>query len=140
MRKMLNGISKFGLLSITSFVVNIGLTVFLHEVIGLVEEVAYPISLIVVFLINFVSLRHFVYDARSGSIRKQFATFLLSSLGFRGSEYLTFLLIHTWIGIRYTIAIVAISTTSAFVKFFYYKIFVFTARPKAGIVSSPRSF
>jgi hypothetical protein len=60
--------------------------------------------------------------------------YMLSAIGFRGLEYISFLMIHTWLDVQYVVAIIEIQGCSSLVKFFYYKVAVF--REKRATVSA----
>lgn len=125
MRDTLHAFRRFILATGLSVSANLGGTAFLHEVVGLSEEVAFGIMVVLVFFLNFFMMRHYVCCSSDGSLQRQFLFFLLSSLTFRGLEYLSFLLLHSVIGIQYLIAITGILGISFFCKFFFYRSFVF---------------
>lgn len=119
---------RFGLTSGLSFMINLGLTALLHEVVALSEEWAFAISLASVFLMNFLLLRHYVFDASSGDPRRQIALTAISSATFRGMEYLGFLLVHTMMSVHYLLAVGLVLGVSFLLKFFYYGNVVFANR------------
>jgi len=121
---MVKAAVRYAQVSCLSFVVNIGLTIFLHEVCAVPEEIAFAVAIVVVFLMNFTAMRHYIYKGSSGPLGGQFATFAVSSIGFRGTEYLGFLVLHSWLGFDYRVVVVGVTGVSAGVKFLYYK-FVF---------------
>jgi len=116
---------RFGMLSGLSFVANISITVLLHEGAGFPEELAFAIALVVVFVMNFLGCRLFVFNAQEGDPKRQFAMFLSSSVIFRLGEYLAFLLIHTLLGLYYIATIIAIKLFFTVIKFFFYRSAVF---------------
>ncbi len=118
---------RYAQISGLNFVVNIGLTIFLHEVCALPEEIAFAVALIVVFCMNFVAMRHYIYQGRNGPLGGQFATYTMSAIGFRGTEYLAFLALHSWLGFDYRVVVVGVTLVAAGVKFFCYR-FVFEGR------------
>ena len=107
-----------------SFVVNVGLTIVLHEVCVLPEELAYAVALVVVFLMNFFAMRHYIYNGTRGTVGRQFAVYTGSAIGFRLSEYVVFLVLHTWLLGDYRMVVIGIATVAASAKFLYYR-FVF---------------
>ena len=109
----------------TSFGANIGLTVFFHEYLGLTETTSFGVTLFIVFLSNFFLMRYYVYGASNTSPRRQFSLYLASSLGFRGLEYVSFLVVHTLLNIQYIIGIVGVLGGSFLVKFIWYRKIVF---------------
>lgn len=126
---------RFCLTTVLSMVVNFGLTIALHELARWPEELAYAVALVTVLLMNFVLLRSYVFSARHIEPGRQLALFALSTAGFRLSEYLAFLLLHTWLGMYYVLAMFLVQGTAFVTKFFYYGRLVFPDRrdgePKA---------
>lgn len=130
----MSSFTRYVIITGLSFVTNLGLTVFLTEVITFPEEVSYAIALVTVFVMNFLFMRYYIYVSREGSAKRQFMMYTLSAIGFRGLEYISFLMIHTWFGVQYALAIIEIQVCSSIVKFFYYKVVVF--RQKRETVSA----
>jgi putative flippase GtrA len=120
--------ARFVVLSGISFSINLGLTSGLHELAKVKEEIAFAVALAVVLVTNFIGMRYFVYTGRQGNVIKQFVSFLLSSSGFRGLEYVLFLVLHTWLGLAYRLAIIATLATTFVTKFFFYGAVVFSRR------------
>jgi putative flippase GtrA len=128
MKRTVLGLVRFGALGAVTFATNVGLTVFLHEVMRLSEEFAFALSLVTVFSISFVACRYIVFEnAWEGDPRNQVFLFLVSSLGFRGIEYVMFLLLHSLLGIYYLVALTTVLIVSFFAKFLYYRRAVFVA-------------
>lgn len=122
---MLMSLLRFGLLSGLSLVVSVGLTVVLHEAVGMLEEWAFGISLVVVFAVNFVACKYWVFEGKAGDLKRQLVIFALSSAGFRLAEYLGFLLVHTVLGVYYLWAMIGLKSAVVLSKFFYYRAVVF---------------
>ncbi len=116
---------RFGLLSAGGFLLNLGLTTTLHEVLGVREELAFALALATVFVTNFLGLRYFVFRAGETSAARQLTLFGLSSLGFRSLEYAIFLLLHTWLAVFYPVAIVATLVASLLLKYVCFKRIIF---------------
>ncbi|MBV5308286.1 GtrA family protein [Chromatium okenii] len=110
--------------TILSATLSIGLPIFFHEVINILEEVAVALSFAVVLLVNFFTVRYFVF-AVNGSVAKQVGRFIFSSMIFRALEYVIFLLIFSLMQINYILAIVITLSLSLLVKFYFQKFFVF---------------
>jgi putative flippase GtrA len=126
MKKTALELVRFGALGGVTLAMNVALTAFLHEVVRLSEEFAFALSLVTVFSISFVACRHGVFEnARAGDPRSQAFFYLMSSLGFRGTEYIMFLLLHSFLGIYYIVALPTILIISFFAKFLYYRRIVF---------------
>ena len=122
---------RFAMLSGSSFLMNFGLTALLSEVARLRSEVSFLIALIVVFFVNFLAMRYWVYGGGCPRARffPQMATFLGSSLGFRASEYAAFLVLHTALGLHYALAVPSILILASLAKFLFYRAAVFAVRP-----------
>jgi len=121
----LEALLRYGLMSVNSFVINFGLTFSLHEFLALPEELAFAIGLITMLVINFVGFRYYVFKASAETAPQQMMRFFLTALGFRSSEYLTFMLVHTIMGVDYRVAVVGILALSTIAKFFCYRLLVF---------------
>jgi len=119
---MLKTLFRFFQFSCVSFVTNFGLTVALHEWGQVPEEAAFAIALAVVFVMNFLFMRWYVYETKAGAIWQQFGLYVCSAVVFRATEYGAFLLWHTWYGSDYRLAVLGISVISSGVKFFYYRL------------------
>ncbi|MCK5849855.1 MAG: GtrA family protein [Kiritimatiellae bacterium] len=117
-------------MSVLSFVVNVGTTVLLHERLKASAELAYAVALILVFVMNFLISRYIVFRAASGDATRQGLLFFVSSLSFRGVEYLLFLLIHTILDVWYVAAIICISIPMTLVKFVFHGKVVFVPKGK----------
>lgn len=114
---------RFGLTSALSAVITLGLPVLLHETLGVDPRIAVAIAFIVSFVVNFFTTQRFVFRTRgnSGAALRRFA---LSSLLFRGAEYVGFLaLFH--LGLPYYVAQVIVVGASFVAKFLTLRRFVF---------------
>jgi putative flippase GtrA len=123
-----NRLFRFGALGGVGFVVNLGLTALLHELVGLSEELSFAISLAAVFFGNFLSLRHLVFDASHGDPKRQLAHYAAASFCFRFAQWLSFLALHTWLGVPYLIAVAVVLGSWFLVKFFYYRSRIFKSQ------------
>ena len=118
---------RFAGLSAVSFGANLGLTVFLHEGVGVPQRGAYATALVCVFLLNFLGLRYVVYNSRKRTAPTQLLGFLMSSLAFRGTEYAVFwVLVGLGTG-HYAMLITCIAVLSAGLKFLFLRRTVFRA-------------
>lgn len=119
--------SKFGILSVLSVFLTLSVTITAHEVLTFTEEVSYCLALVVVFLVNFLGMRYFVYPKNNHKkhLVRQFLEFLITSFLFRSIEFLLFIVIHSWFGINYLIAIMLVMIVSIIGKFIFYKYTVF---------------
>jgi putative flippase GtrA len=110
--------------SVLSAAVSFGLPVLLHEVIGIDPRIAVAIGFVAAFAMNFVLIRRFVF-ARTSGARADLARFALTSLAFRGAEYLGFLLLFDSARLPYAAALLLTLGSSFCAKFFVQKHFVF---------------
>lgn len=123
--KTFGQLTGFGIFGLIGFGVNLCATTFLHEVFFVSVKIAYAAGLIAAILTNFYFCRNLVFQS-DGNPRHQLIVFVFSSFLFRGLEYGAFLLQEITIGLPYIVAIIIIHATSFFIKFFYYKLLVFT--------------
>jgi len=116
---------RFCVMTVIAFGIHVGVSALLHEGFHVAEELAVAVALITVFTGNYFLQRYYVYQAREGDPRRQLLLYFLSSLGFRGAEYLSFLLVHSVIGVQYLAAYIGVLLVSFMIKFFYYGNVVF---------------
>lgn len=122
---MLSGL-RFVSLGVLSFALVVGLTAALHELLGVAEEVSYLAALVAAFCVNFTGARYYVYRAAHAPIGRQLMRFLVSSVAFRGGEFLSFVLLHTMAGVQYLIAVGSIMVISFVLKYLFFRTFVFS--------------
>ena len=115
----------FLLLTGICFFLTVALSWLFHDLFQLREELAVGLMQIVVFLVSFAGCRNLVYRARDGQLSAQFLKFAISSVTFRGLEYLGFLVCHQVFGLQYLLAIVGVKFCAAIGKFFFYGVLVF---------------
>ncbi|MDX1682660.1 MAG: hypothetical protein R3336_06040, partial [Phycisphaeraceae bacterium] len=112
----------------------LGLTAALHEGLGASEEVAFAVALALVFVINFLVLRYFVYPGQTAPLGRQMAETLAASIGFRIGEYLAFLLFHTGFDLPYLPVAAGVLVASFLMKFGFYRQVIFRREPEATAV------
>ncbi len=122
--KTFGQLTGFGLLGAFSLGLNLFITMSLHEVLHVPVRIAYACGLLTVILTNFYFSRRIIFQSGT-NIWRQLIIFIASSFMFRGLEYGAFLFQEATINIEYIIAILLIHGASFFIKFFYYKLFVF---------------
>jgi putative flippase GtrA len=132
LRTHLTRAAKFFGLGAVSFTTNVGLTILLTEKMRMAPEAALAISMVVVFTMNFLANRYFVFDARSQEFHHQLVLFAIASGCFRAAEYLSFVICHRLLGIQYIAALVGILIVSMMVKFVVYQRVVFHGRAMTG--------
>ena len=117
---------RFGLSAIVGFAVGIFWVWLFHEFVGWPAEVAVIISIVLVAIQNFIVLKHYVYNTATERTYKGMMTqFALSVAGFRGLEYVIFLVFHTYLGLHYLYTIIAIRAVLMVGKFAFYKHTIF---------------
>ena len=122
--KTFGQLTGFGLLGAFSLGLNILITLLLHEILHVPVRIAYACGLLTVILTNFYFSRRVIFQSDT-NIWRQLIIFIASSFMFRGLEYGAFLFQEATIDIEYIPAILLIHGASFFIKFFYYKSFVF---------------
>ena len=126
---------RFAALSVLSFAGYLGLTAFLHEFVGVSSYVAVPIAMACITLLNFYTLRLFIFDNAGRQWLTQLAGFLASIAGFRVAEYGCFLLLHGLLGFVYLYAYAVILFASAICKFIFLRSVLFApVRPATPFV------
>jgi len=125
-RKILRQGFLFVIASGIGFLINTGVTVFLHEVLGISPGISFAVALACAYAANFFNNRKWVFssDAAPGP---QVVRFLLVSLLFRLAEYLVFFILHYLLGIHYLAAVLIALLSFYLVKFFVYRDLVFTS-------------
>lgn len=129
---------RYCAVGVFNLALNLGLMAFLHEVLGAPEELAYAVSLITIFVINFFVSRFYVYEAADGGAAGQLGRFLATAVVFRSAEYAAFLALHTGLGVQYLLAAFGIQVTSFLVKFLAFRFFVFVGAPARAEGSAER--
>lgn len=122
---------KFASLGAFSLLFGIGATSLLHEVLGASAEVAYAAALTALVAINFLACRYLVFPGQRQRFSVQATQYLVSALGFRGLEYLAFLMLHTVFGAPYLRAIIVIQIVSFVAKFLFFDCLVFAVSERS---------
>ena len=117
---------RFLLMTGLSASITLIIPIILREIVGLDEKIAVGLALVVAAAVNFITVRNYVFRS-DGAILPQLIRFALSSLVFRGSEYLAFLLLHTFADMFYVLALGIVLVVSFVLKFLFYRVFVFGA-------------
>lgn len=112
---------RWGVNTGASFIVNLGLTIGLHEGLGVKPEMAYAIALITVFFMNFIFFRYYVFVQETPApVGRQFAAYTGSAIGFRLAEYAGFVIIHSLLGLHYIATVILVQGIAFVIKFFFY--------------------
>ncbi|MEM8550620.1 MAG: hypothetical protein AAGF10_07500, partial [Verrucomicrobiota bacterium] len=104
-----------------NFSLTISLTYFFNEVLHFHASVAYAITLLIVFVWNFVIVRFWVFkDSQSQrSTANFFAYAVIITFAARVCEWSVFMLVSNLIEINYLLLITAITGTSLILKFLF---------------------
>lgn len=129
-RLTLERLARFIAVSTVGFPLNLGITVFTHEVLDASEELSFAIALVTVFFFNFACSRYIIFRATNGDPRRQLLRYALFSAMFRLAEYVAFLLVRSLFDTQYVIAAVFVLGTSFLLKFHFYGNVVFTEGPR----------
>ena len=125
-RETVGQLLRFGMATALSAIVSLGLPVILHEVFQVEQKVAVGISQATVLLMNFLTLRLFVFRG-NGSMRGDLMRYFGSAAVFRGLEYLSFVALFELAGLFYLTALVITLLASTLIKFVWYR-FLFGRR------------
>lgn len=104
--------------------ITLGIPVLLHERFDVSEKIAVAVALFTAFLVNFLTTRLYVFGVADG-MKEQAVRFLFTSIGFRVTEYLAFLLLLNLLNIFYGWALIMVVTVSMVLKFFLFDIMFF---------------
>lgn len=115
----------FGGLSAFSFILNVGVTVGLVELVGIPPHFAFATALVIVLASSFLLMRFVVFPSSTTSVLEQVSIYLPATIGFRSGEYLLFLFVHNYLGTAYQPALIGILLVSAASKFLVYRTLVF---------------
>jgi putative flippase GtrA len=122
-RPRLAEVARFGVATVISASITLGVPVALHEGFDVDERVAVAIALAIAFVVNFFTTRLFVFKS-GGSARRELWRFLGVSLTFRLAEYGFFLLLFGF-GMVYFAAQFIVLASSFVLKFLVQKYFVY---------------
>ena len=103
-----------------SAILSMGLPILLHELFGIPPQIAVACAFVVAYFVNFIALRYVIFSS-GRSVQRDFLNFGLSSLAFRGIEYVLFLALFQLLGLNYIVALAAVLIASSITKFFWYR-------------------
>ena len=109
-----------------SFTLNLCVTTSLHEFFGVSPEISFAVGLVAAFLMNFASMRWWVFRGTRRSVARQLTGFGLSSLFFRGLEYAGYIVLFRFAGVPYLAAAVLVLGISTVVKYVVYNSWLFS--------------
>ena len=122
-RKQLTG---FGLVGVVGLGTNLAVTAFARDTMKVGVEGAYLMGYVSALLIGFALCRFFVFKSTDRAPGAQLTTFVISSTVFRGLEYGASLVLHSLVGVNYLLAIVIVAAGAFFLKFAFYRSYIFT--------------
>ena len=111
---------RFGMATGLSATISLGLPILLHEALHVEQKIAVAISQATVLLMNFITLRLFVFRG-SGSVRGDLMRYFGIAAVFSGIEYLSFLALFELAGLFYLTALVITLIVSTVIKFVLYR-------------------
>ena len=116
-RARLMRLFRFGSGAAVSFGGTLAITFVATEWLHAREELSFAIAVVVMFFVNFAYLRYVVFTAGDKSWQSQMSGFFLASIGFRGAEYLAFLILLNVLDLHYLLSVAAVLGLSFLVKF-----------------------
>jgi putative flippase GtrA len=132
-RPFIGQLMRFGVSTLISASITIGLPVLLHELFHVPEQRAVFIAFNVALVVNFIIMRHFVF-AKRGSAAGDMLRYAVTNIAFRLAEYAAFSFLFRVLHLYYVLAIVVVLIGSTTLKFVAYRFLVFDGR-SAGRVS-----
>jgi putative flippase GtrA len=114
---------RYALAGVVSAAITLGVPVALHEGLGIDPRIAVAISLVMAFVVNFITNRRFVFKSQ-GNARGELQRFAIVSAAFRLGEYGLFLLLFA-LGMAYYIAQPVVLGLTVMLKFLVYRGFVY---------------
>ncbi|RPI77972.1 MAG: hypothetical protein EHM42_13395 [Planctomycetaceae bacterium] len=124
LRALYSSAVRFMVASVASFLVAYGITIGLHELADVSEGDAFGAALVVVFFLNFLSYRFFIYGRSTAPLLRQFGVYACSAAAFRGLEYVVFNWLMVQLQLDYRLVTPAVLLGSTLGKFLFYR-FVF---------------
>jgi len=119
-RVLVGQAARFMVATGLSATLSLGLPIVLHEFFRVPPQVAVAVAFVVAYLVNFLALRLVIFSS-DRSVQRDFLNFGLSSLAFRGIEYVLFLALFQLLGLNYILALAAVLCASSIAKFFWYR-------------------
>src|SRR5579884_4141988 len=111
---------RFAVSTLVSAAVTIGVPFLLHQFAGAGQRSAVAISQTCAFFVNFLMIRMFVFGSNRAPAR-DFLYYLASAAGFRGAEYLCFLVLFDFGKLNYLVALILTLCASTVFKFVWYR-------------------
>jgi len=128
LRASVGQIFRFGISTVLSAAITVGIPALLHEGFDVEEKAAVAIGQGCALLINFMMVRIFVFRSRRPA-QRDIAYYVGSNVVFRGLGYLLFLALFSLAGMFYFTALVLTLAISTLLKFLWYR-FIFAEQPE----------
>ena len=118
---------RLGIVATVSFLLNVALTAVFTELGGLSPDSSFAITLLIVFLLNFVVTRYWVFGDRvkDSSLSLQFTRCTFVSISFRLLEWTIFYLLVDRLELNYLTILISILSISFVAKSLIYERIVF---------------
>lgn len=116
---------RYGQASAVSAALTLGLPIMLVELFGAGPNVAAAIGLASAYVVNFISMRAYVFRSKA-RVKGQIVRYLSLALALRLCEYAVYYGLHNLLGVHYGIALAGILFVSVLSKFFFFRKLVFT--------------
>lgn len=125
-------VTLFGVISGISLLLTLVLTAFFHELIALGEKTSYAITLVLIFVWNFVLVRRWIYPATRFrlSVRNQLLRSIAISVASRTCEWGGYSLLVTYTTMPYLLAVFLVAVSSFLSKFYFLNRYVFGGSEK----------
>jgi putative flippase GtrA len=122
--------------SAVSFASVITLTTALREVLGADQRIAFLLPLVIMFFVNFLTLRYFIYRTKEVPIATQFAGYAASAIGFRVTEFVAYWTLVDVFSLHYFVSIVIVLPASFVLKFVVFGSVAFRQRRTSNNLTS----
>lgn len=119
--------ARMAMMSVVSFVVNLGIFALVSRYTPWPPEVAAVIAIAIVMVMNFGACRYWIFDARSGDMGRQMLGFGMATIGFRSAELGAFSLIYRLTNWNEVVLYGAVLVVSFVAKLLFFEKRVFTA-------------
>lgn len=124
---LLRRTSRLGAVAFISFLLNVALTVLLTETFHLQPQVSFAFILAFIFVLNFFTTRHWVFEDRldKSNLWAQLFKCMTVSAAFRLMEWASFYWLLEKLHINYVTVLIGVLVVSFAIKSFIYDRFVF---------------
>ena len=117
--------ARMAVMSVVSFVLNLGIFASITRVMFWPAEVAALIAISILTLLNFGACRYWIFDARSGDTSRQFLGFSLATIGFRLTELTIFSVVYRLTHVNEVVVYGVVLAVSFMAKLLFFETKVF---------------